>query len=130
MNYLKLEFVIALHDDIIKNFGGRAGFHEPSLLESAVANPMMAVFGQEMYPSVFDKAAAYLFFISKNHAFSDGNKRTGTACAIIFLRLNGFIFNIPDGFDDFVVEVAESKHQIPEISKYLESLSTPHIHNT
>jgi len=58
-------------------------------LESAVALPATACFGVEVYPTVFDKAAAYLFYISRNHAFIDGNKRTATAAMLAFLRVNG-----------------------------------------
>jgi len=46
-------------------------------------------FGQELYPTIFKKAAAYAFFIIKDHIFYDGNKRTGIEAAFIFLLNNG-----------------------------------------
>lgn len=48
----------------------------------------MEAFGVEMYPTLTEKAAAYLFFLARNHAFVDGNKRTAYACAAMFLLLN------------------------------------------
>ena len=40
--------------------------------------------------------AAYLFYINKNHPFIDGNKRTATAAALVFLKLNGVTFVVTD----------------------------------
>lgn len=47
------------------------------------------LFGQPLYPSIFDKAGVYIFNIIANHIFSDGNKRTGLEAGILFLKLNG-----------------------------------------
>jgi death-on-curing protein len=88
MIYLSLEQIIELHDALIEKFGGLIGIRERSLLESAVAAPMMAVFGEELHKTIYNKAAAYLFYIAKNDAFLDGNKRTATAAALSFLRAN------------------------------------------
>lgn len=49
----------------------------------------MEAFGVELYPSLVEKAAAYLFLLARNHAFVDGNKRTAFACANTFLLVNG-----------------------------------------
>jgi death on curing protein len=89
MIYLSLEQIIELHDALIEKFGGLIGIRERGLLESAVAAPMMAVFGEELHKTIYNKAAAYLFYIAKNHAFLDGNKRTAAAAALAFLRANG-----------------------------------------
>ena len=86
MIYLSLEQIIELHDDLIKKFGGLIGIRERGLLESAVAAPMMAVFREKLHKTIYNKAAAYLFYIAKNHAFLDGNKRTAAAAALAFLR--------------------------------------------
>src|SRR5262245_16680744 len=47
------------------------------------------LFGQVLYPTPYHQAAAYLFYICKNHTFNDGNKRTGLACALTILEING-----------------------------------------
>jgi death-on-curing protein len=120
MIYLSPEQVIELHDIFIQKFGGLEGIREKSLLESALETPMMAVFGEELHQSVYDKAAAYLFHISRNHPFVDGNKRTAAASALIFLRANGEApeYHV-DEFVDFVSKVAEGKKDLEEISRYL-----------
>ena len=74
MIYLSLEQVIELHDALIQQFGGLNGIRERGLLESSLAAPMMAVFGEELHKSVYNKAAAYLFYISRNHLFLMGIK--------------------------------------------------------
>lgn len=123
MIYLSQDQVIVLHDALIEKFGGLTGIRDRSLLESALANPMTAVFGQDMYPTVFDKAASYLFSIARNHPFLDGNKRTASASALVFLRRNGQNPKYKtDELVEFVVEVAQGNKILEEISSYLEQL--------
>ena len=119
MIYLSFEQIIELHDALIERFGGLLGIRERSLLESAVAAPMMAVFGEELHKTIYNKAAAYLFYITKNHAFLDGNKRTASAAALAFLRANGKSIKYDmDEFLEFVVSVAEGQADLDTISNY------------
>lgn len=123
MIYLSLEQIIELHDALIEKFGGLIGIRERGLLESAVAAPMMAVFGEELHKTIYNKAAAYLFYIAKNHAFLDGNKRTAAAAALAFLRANGESTKYDvDEFLEFVVSVAEGKADLDAISSYFEKI--------
>lgn len=119
MIYLTYEHVIELHDALIQKFGGLAGIRERGLLESAVAAPMMAVFGRELHKSVHDKAGAYLYHIARNHPFCDGNKRTASATALAFLRANGEDphYEIEDLLK-LVVSAAEGRVSSHEISNY------------
>lgn len=120
MIYLSLEQVIEIHDNVISEFGGLRGIRDKGLLESAVMSPMMAAFGNELYPTVHEKAAAYMYFLVKNHPFLDGNKRTGAKTSIIFLRLNKIdVEYTPKDFENFVVEVAQGHKDIGKISSYL-----------
>lgn len=88
-----------------------------------------SVFGQSVYPDIFHQAGAYMFHIIKNHAFIDGNKRTGLAAAITFLGINGHVFSPldEDSVFDFVVSVAAGENEpektIPRIAAWLKSLS-------
>lgn len=59
------------------------------LLESAVHRPSAAMFGQEAYPDLIDKAAALLQSLAINHPFFDGNKRTAWLSCVTFLAMNG-----------------------------------------
>ena len=123
IRYLLIEQVIQIHDSLIDKFGGLKGLRDRSLLESSIANPTTSVFGQEMYPSVFDKASCYLFSISRNHPFLDGNKRTASMSSIIFLRSNGNVVEYEENeFLEFVILVAEGKKSREQVSSYLRTI--------
>lgn len=90
------------------------------------------MFGQPIYPDIFHQAAAYLFYIVKNHVFYDGNKRTGLATAITFLEMNGKQFepwsqDEQDAVYKFVISVAEGANApdtvIPRIADWLKTMS-------
>ena len=123
MIYISTEQIIELHDALVKNFGGLQGVRETGLLESSATSPMMGAFGEDFYQSVYDKAAAYLFFIVRNHPFLDGNKRAASATALMFLRMNGETpkYNVDD-FLEFVVSVAEGKTDLHSVSCYLKKI--------
>ena len=67
-----------------------------------------SLFGEEIYPDIEHRAAAYMFYIIKNHVFHDGNKRTGLAAAVTFLEWNGYVFDQleEDAAFDFVDSLA------------------------
>ena len=65
--------------------------HLPAL-ESALTQPQMTFGGEDLYPTLVDKAAALGYALIKNHPFLDGNKRTGFIVAALFLELNGYRF--------------------------------------
>jgi death-on-curing protein len=123
MIYLSVQQIIEIHDALIEKFGGLNGMREKGLLESAVAAPMTAVFGKELHETVYNKAAAYLFYITKNHPFCDGNKRTATAAVLVFLRSNGKSIKYdPDEFLEFVVSISEGQTDLEIISYYFEKI--------
>jgi death on curing protein len=57
-------------------------------LESAIAQPLMTFGGEELYPTIIEKASALWFSIVMNHPFVDGNKRAGHAAMETFMVLN------------------------------------------
>lgn len=63
---------------------------DAGLLASAVGRPQQTVFGEDAYPTLFEKTAALFQSLVLNHAFLDGNKRTATVAAIHLLNWNGF----------------------------------------
>jgi death-on-curing protein len=81
-----------------------------ALLESAVAAPQASFGGESAYTDLKEVAAAYLFFLCRNHPFVDGNKRAALGACIIFLRLNE-IEPQPDGqsWEDLTLDVAASR---------------------
>src|SRR5487761_1083526 len=90
MRYLTLEEVLELHRRVIAQSGGAQGVRDQGALESALAQPLMAFSGRNLYPKTADKAGALGFSLVKNHPFVDGNKRMGHAVMEVFLRLNGY----------------------------------------
>ena len=80
--------VLEIHDRIIDNFGGAPKLRDVTLLESALAQPGMVFSGKFMHSTLHEKAAAYLFHITKNHPFVDGNKRTAVVTYLVFLQIN------------------------------------------
>lgn len=121
IEYLTIEQVIELHDEMLKRYGGLPGIRDKNLLWSAIDAPKAAMFGQEMYPSVYEKAAAYLYHIVCNHPFNDANKRTGYVVTLVFLEVNNAkqVFKKED-LENLVVEIAKGKETKERITKFLE----------
>lgn len=86
--HLTVEIVREIHGEVISRFGGSEGVRELALLESAVAAPQASFGGRSPYADLREVAAAYLYYLCKNHPFIDGNKRTALGACIVFLRLN------------------------------------------
>lgn len=97
LTFLDLASVIVIHVDQIQRYGGRVGVGDFGLLESALAMPRASFGGEWLHRDRFEMAAAYAFHLCRNHPFIDGNKRTGLACALIFLDINGISIEDPDG---------------------------------
>ena len=91
---LQIEDVLEVHHDQIELYGGSTGVRDMGLLDSAVKAPAATAFGEMLHKNVFELAAAYLYYLVKNHAFIDGNKRVGLASALLFLDLNGIDINV------------------------------------
>ena len=87
--HLTVEIVREIHVEALAGFGGADGVREPSLLESAVAAPQVTIGGFSPFADLAEVAAAYLFYLCRNHPFLDGNKRTALGACLVFLRLNG-----------------------------------------
>lgn len=93
IRYLNLVEVLDLHRQIIEQSKGAMGIRDLGALESALAQPRMTFAGEDLYPTIVDKASALGFSIVMNHPFVDGNKRTGHAAMETFLILNGLEIN-------------------------------------
>jgi death-on-curing protein len=90
MRYLTVPEVLEIYRHLMQQSGGTGGVTNLGALESAVAQPRMTFGGQELYPTIVEKASALGFSLIKNHPFFDGNKRIGHAAMEVFLVLNGF----------------------------------------
>ena len=97
-----------------------SGIRDIGLIESAINAPFQTAFGQDRYPTIFDKAARLFFGITQNHGFIDGNKRVALHTTAVFLYVNNFVI---DCSQDELVEVgkkiASSKMSIDEVKFWL-----------
>jgi death-on-curing protein len=108
--HLTVANVLEVHAEVIGQFGGSAGIREMALLESAVAAPQASFGGESVYTDLIEVAAAYLFFLCRNHPFVDGNKRAALGACIVFLRLNGTEpQSDSQSWEDLALDVAASK---------------------
>ena len=86
--------MLAIHDELIVQFGGLPGIRDEGLLSSALSRPQQAAHYDN--PDIATLAAIYAVAIAKNHAFVDGNKRTGFVVAATFLELNCLHLTLPE----------------------------------
>ena len=111
--YLDTETVIEIHRLQIQEHGGLDGIRNMDGLESAIAQPQAAFGNDDLHPTVFDKAAAYAFYIAESQSFIDGNKRAALASALVFLALNGYEFteDQPQFYDAMIAISAGKLHK-------------------
>lgn len=124
MRVLELLEIIAIHDRVIEETGGVIGIRDLGLIQAAVAKPLTALFGAEMYPTIHEKAAVFLEALANYHGFVDGNKRSAFVCAARVLYLNGY--DIDAGQDEvvsFMRDVATKKRDLPRIAEWLKRRS-------
>ena len=117
-----VEAVKAIHREVLQAHGGSAGIRDEGLLDSAVAAPQATMMGQPMFKEPVEVAAAYLFYLCRNHPFIDGNKRTALATCLVFLSENGLLKQEKldtDIWEQLVLDVAASRIDRDETTKRL-----------
>jgi len=123
--HLAVPDVEEIHAAVIEVFGGAAGIRDRSLLESAVAAPRATVFGKSPFKSLPEVAAAYMYYLCRNHPFVDGNKRVAMTAAIVFLRLNGVEPAADsEAWHSLVLDIADSRIDRDTTAKRLRKLIT------
>lgn len=109
-DFLELVEVLAIHADQIERYGGEASIRDAGLLEAALAMPRAMFEGEFLHRDLYEMGAAYLYHIVQNHPFVDGNKRTGTATALVFLEMNGVAIEADeDALVALVLDVAQGR---------------------
>ncbi len=121
-HFLNAVDLIIINEEII---GQQSQLRDIDLLESAVERPKTSAFGEDAYPTVIDKAAAFFHSLSRNHAFVDGNKRTSVVALITFLDLNGYTTTWePQDALDFILKMATGQLQLADIVQWLNTNTT------
>lgn len=125
IQYITLDVVLAIHDDMIERYGGGFGIRDLGLLQSALARSQSSFAGQDLYPGIFQKAAALFHSLMFNHAFLDGNKRTTMSTTARFLFINGLKLNASSSeFVEFPLRVENNHLNIEEIAVWLKENSS------
>ena len=126
--HLSASAVKAIHAEVLAAHGGLAGVRDEALLESAVAAPQATMMGAPLLSDVVEVAAAYLFYLCRNHPFLDGNKRTALAACLVFLRENDRLSRerVPrDDWEALTLEVASGKVDREPTTARLRKLVSP-----
>ena len=89
--WIEARDALMLHGRLLALYGGAPGLRDDALLQSALARPQQH-YAYADSPDIIDLATVYTAGIVRNHAFVDGNKRTGFVVGILFLELNGYRF--------------------------------------
>ncbi len=128
MRKLTKSGIIALNEEAIINDGGN--FMPPNnLLNERNLDYLVDIidaemFGEPLYPNLWDKTAVYFFNIICNHIFTDGNKRTGLVAALTFLEAHHYELN-RDITDDillaFVTKVASGESSLDECREWFKN---------
>lgn len=124
MKYLTAEQALFIHSRLIDETGGSHGIRDLGLLQSAVLRPMATFGGKDLYPDIFQKAAALMESLIKNHPFIDGNKRTAISSTGIFLRINGYSLETSQKeLEDFTLRIATGKISFNDAEKWFKKYS-------
>lgn len=123
--------VLTLHKSLIDNFGGSHGVRDSSSLESALNRPFQTFDGTDLYPSIYEKAAALVESILINHPFVDGNKRTGYGLMRIYLALYGVELSASiDNRYELIINIASGTLKFEGIVTWLKENTTHTIFPT
>ncbi|AWZ05130.1 MULTISPECIES: Fic family protein [unclassified Streptomyces] len=115
--YLTLPEVLNLAERL-----GTSEVRDYGLLDSALARPRSSVFGQDAYPDIWEKAAALMESLARNHSLVDGNKRIAWYATWVFLHVNGHPLDAGFDVDEaerFVLDVCQGSLDVPKIAAQL-----------
>lgn len=125
MKYLSAEEIVAVNKRVLERLGQKAtGLQYPHGLSVVVEQPQMVVFGTELYPTIWLKAAYIMQKITKKHIFEDGNKRTAYISTLLFLHRNGYQLRLTtDEAEALILQLTlsdDTEDEMKEIATVLE----------
>ena len=100
MKILSKRQILLLHSALISESGGLDTVRDEGLLDSAINAPLATFSGQDLYPTLLEKASRLCFGLIQNHPFVDGNKRIGAHAMLVFLAINSITLSYED--DDLI----------------------------
>ena len=125
MNTANIQFTLQdiyeLHAQLESAFVLSPGVRDENLLASAVYTPFQTFMGNDLYPSLYDKAAQLCYGIANNHPFTDGNKRTALHSMYVYLIINGFdITATHQDVENKIIDVAAGNMTNTELGQWLQ----------
>ena len=125
MNTPNIQFTIQdiyeLHKQLENAFILSSGVRDENLLASAVNTPFQTFMGNNLYPSLYDKAAQLCYGIANNHPFTDGNKRTALHSMYVYLIINGFdITATQQDVENMIIDIAAGNMTNTELVQWLQ----------
>ena len=120
MIYLGEKDIVKLNVIQIKRYSPREtiGVIDKNALSMAVNQPRQHIFGKDLYPDEFSKAAVLLINLIKKHPFNNGNKRTAFLAAYVFLKINGFSLTMENQeVVEFVVNIATYQGEFDDLKE-------------
>ena len=118
--------VMEFHARILAATGGADGLRSRALLESAVARAQAGFGGEELFPSLADKAAAIGCGLIQNHPFVDGNKRIGVAVLLLVLRINGLTLRFTQAeLVELGLSIASGDRDVPVVAAWIRMHTPP-----
>ncbi len=117
---INIEIVKYFHSILIDEFGGSSGIRDLNALKAAIQRPYSTFDGKDLYPTIYDKAAALVESLVKNHAFVDGNKRIGYVMLRFFLIESGYDLSASqtDKYN-FIIEISKGNLEFEGIKKWI-----------
>lgn len=128
IRYLTTQEAIAINVAVIQKYspGEHIGVKDSHLLESALLRPQSSAFGDDAYPTIFQKAAALFESLGQNHPFQNANKRTAFTALVIFLRYNGYRFSIDNKTaEDLTVDMVNHRRSFDDVADIIRRHSVP-----
>ena len=117
---LTVQDIHELHTQLENVFVLSSGVRDENLLASAVNTPFQTFMGNNLYPSIYDKAAQLCYGIANNHPFTDGNKRTALHSMYVYLIINGFdITASQQDVENLIINVAAGNITNTELAYWL-----------
>lgn len=117
---INIEIVKYFHAILIDEFGGSTGIRDPKALQAAIQRPFSTFDGKDLYPTIYDKAAALVESLVKNHAFIDGNKRIGYVMLRFYLIESGYDLSASqtDKYN-FIIEISKGNLNFEGIKEWI-----------
>lgn len=124
MIYLSEKELVAVNKKVLTGTGQQfSGVQYPQELNLVAEQPQMVIFGHELYPTIWLKAAYIMQKITKKHIFVDGNKRSAYLATMLFLLKNGYELHLTvDEGEALIMQVTLADDSEAEMQKIAELL--------